>query len=88
MSDSTGCKPTHRHVDVSKSCPKCGSYMTPTPKSDLMGSADLPIHIQIYKCQGCFNEIKIPEYPETQTRLGDPDLLMKSPDDVHNDKGA
>lgn len=71
----------------SKNCPKCGSYMTPTPKSDLMGNADNPIHIQIYKCQGCFTEIKIPEYPE-HARLGDPDLLMKSPDEVHNDEDA
>jgi len=72
----------------SKDCPRCGGKLRPTPKSDLMGSADLPIHIQIYKCIGCLNEIEVPEYPKPQTRLGNPDLLMKSPDEIHNDEGA
>lgn len=69
------------------SCIHCGGKLKPSNESDLMGSADNPIHIQIYYCLDCGMRVKIP-VPKTHTRLGDESLLMKSPDEIHNDEDA
>lgn len=60
-------------------------FLLPTNETDLIGSADLPIHIQIYKCSFCGSRTKIPEIPESSCRLGNEELLMKSPDEAHDD---
>ncbi len=68
-------------------CIRCSGKLKPTNQSDLMGNADQPIHVQIYQCVDCGFENHIPVY-EPCTRLGDESLLMKSPDESHNDKYA
>lgn len=69
------------------SCFHCGGKLIPSTKSDVMGNADNPIHIQIYKCVDCGNETQIPVY-ETKTELGDMESVTKSIDEVHSDKLA